>query len=291
MTVFLFPGQGVVDEKLFARTTPWHHEYLSYLENLLGEKITSKNYLNHTINSPLTVASALACFHSATENKSVPENTYFAGYSVGHFAALSAAGLINWKSCIDFVFQRSKLMLKYTSGLEYTMLALIGPDQLMLENKVAELTSGSDFSAAVTNYNSPINHTLAGKKQVLEAILGSLPKEKVVKALWLENLGAWHSPALNPALDEYRALIDKLELAPLNFSVMSNVTGSQLAPSNVKEDLLQHLVSPVKWNQLISDLREKNQKVMFECGESGQLSKMIFFTYRDIKCKSFKEFN
>jgi malonyl CoA-acyl carrier protein transacylase len=286
--ICLFPGQGIIDERIFARQSPIHDEIFDYLENLLSLKITSENYLDHQINSPLTVAYGIANFLETSARKEISPFAV-AGYSVGHFAALVASGVMDWKQCLRLVHERAKLMSGFTSETDYSMLALIGPDEALLQGAVQSLIDSESFKIAITNYNSPINHTVGGKKAYLEKLLNILPKEKVHKSVWMDKLGAWHSPALNPAIEEYKMLLNKFIFNKPHCDIFSNVSAKILKQDEIKDDLISHLVSPVRWHQIVSELRSANCKEFHEFGESGQLGKMIFFSFRDVKCKSFKE--
>lgn len=288
MTVCLFSGQGVVDERIFAKPTSHHKEVLGYLEDALRTSISVDNYLDHSINSPLTVAHGIANFMSVAADVDC-KPSIVAGYSVGHFAALFAAGVLDWQDCLNLVISRASLMRRHMHGSDYTMLALIGPDSESLHKALHQVDNNEKFQAAITNFNSPLNHTLAGQREVLERVLESLPPETIVKSVWLDNLGAWHSAALQPAMEDYVRLIDGVKFRNATCKVLSNVSADFVSSDEIKGDLARHLVNPVRWHDMVTTLRNLGCGVMHEFGISGQLSKMVFFTYRDLQCKSFQQ--
>jgi len=68
-------------------------------------------------------------------------------------------------------------------------------------------------------------------------------------------LGAFHSPLMEPAREELAAAIEATNFNEPNCPIYQNVTGKAVtSASEIKENLIAQLTSPVRWTQTIQQM-------------------------------------
>lgn len=117
-----------------------------------------------------------------------------------------------------------------------------------LQVKGLEKLSGSIHVACI---NSPSNITLSGDQASISTLHEALQEDGIFAQI-LKTGVAYHSPAMRPAMSEYRALIGSLEAGDSSRGVatrmISSVTGKIISsPVLPSEYWLDNLVSPVRF--------------------------------------------
>lgn len=226
--------------------------------------------------------------HSAILFSIVKDNLNYdatAGHSVGEYAALFAAGVIELYDGLKLVAKRGELM--YSAGLEKpgTMFAVINLD----DDKVAEVceeltTNGNGNVVVAANYNSPGQVVVSGSAEYLKENIGAFKTAgaRMVKELVVS--GAFHSPLLNSAKDELAKAINETNFHDAIKPVYSNVYAASLTnASEIKEALIMQLTSPVKWTQSIVQMQKDGISKFIEIGPGNVLQGLIKRTINDIE--------
>jgi [acyl-carrier-protein] S-malonyltransferase len=285
----IFPGQGShCPEMMHSMQTRPGWNRLSLIASEIGgidvaEIIKScivgkEKILLNEISSLLTVLSSLLWLDEIGRERF----SFFAGYSVGHWSALCAAGVCTEEIALKAVWSRAKLMNRSPAS-KGKMLAIIGCKQEDIEEACAIVKLEVGY-VAISNYNSPGNFTIAGESAAITEIKKyiSVKSQRVVD---IRTAGAWHCNLLTPILPQYKAYLDNLSLHTPNSQIISNVTGEILppTPTEIKEDLLLQLSSPVMWQQGIQTLINKGANYFIEVGYGNMLSNFGFFINRDLQ--------
>jgi [acyl-carrier-protein] S-malonyltransferase len=91
----------------------------------------------------------------------------------------------------------------------------------------------------------------------------------------LRVAGAFHSPLMEPAVAPLREAIDAAAFATPRFPVASNVTGKLVDdPVELRELLVRHVVSPVRWESCAQALRSAGAELFVEAGPGDVLTKL-----------------
>ena len=91
----------------------------------------------------------------------------------------------------------------------------------------------------------------------------------------LRVAGAFHSPLMEPAVVPLREAIDAATFSAPRFPVASNVTGALLSePEELRELLVRHVVSPVRWEACAQALQAAGAEVFLEAGPGDVLTKL-----------------
>lgn len=81
---------------------------------------------------------------------------------------------------------------------------------------------------AIAAVNTPSSAVVSGVRSGLEALAAKLGQEDI-KTKFLEVSHAFHSPMMDPILDEFERHADQVNYAKPNIPFISNLTGTRLS--------------------------------------------------------------
>ena len=296
-SVFLFPGQGAQKKGMLKDVCDKYPEAMAVVkaaEEISSEKISDfmwnceESELARSDRSQLAITTSSLALLKVLESKGY-EPEICAGFSLGEFAALCAAGVLTFEETITLVKQRGIIMQKACDKLAQAsggedakpgMAAVIGltPEQVIEAVKpLAE--KGIAFAA---NMNSPKQTVISGTFQGLkeaEALCTAAGCRRYIK---LKVAGPFHSPLMQEAGVEFEKV-----LATMNFKdpvkrLFSNVTGKEIKKGEEAKQLaVKHFTNPVLWTSEEKEIAQiidsanadcKNNWSIFEVGPGTVLS-------------------
>ena len=184
------------------------------------------------------------------------------GHSLGEYAALVAAGYLEYPFALELVRKRGEIMgectrrAKEESGDRYGMMALVcEPDQLPgLISAVKDfLSQGSEGTkddssheqaikkVAIANYNSKNQIVLSGSFNRIKNLLVHIREfgGHDPRAVELKSNSAFHSPIMEPAYDYMRKALKPEKVKwPGVFPTVMNASGK---PAESKDQLINNL--------------------------------------------------
>ncbi|MEX0360145.1 MAG: ACP S-malonyltransferase, partial [Allomuricauda sp.] len=105
--------------------------------------------------------------------------------------------------------------------------------------------------------------------------------ERVVK---LTVNGAFHSPFMEPAVDEFTQAIEKTEFKEPNCPVYQNIAGRPVSSIvEIKKNLIDQLTSPVMWRHGILHMIEDGATEFTEIGPGKFLSGLVHQIDKKVK--------
>ena len=195
-----------------------------------------------------------------------------AGHSLGEFAALVAAGVLDLESALRIVAVRGREMQRSGAERPGTMTALVGvgtADAAVL----CDEARGDDV-LVVANENAPQQVVISGSVVAIERA-EVLAAARRLRAVRLNVAGAFHSPLMEPAVQALSAAIDEAPFSPPRFPVAANVTGTLITdPEEMRERCKQHVVSPVLWDACARALASAGADTFVEAGPGEILTKL-----------------
>lgn len=195
-----------------------------------------------------------------------------AGHSLGEFAALVAAGVLTLADALAIVVVRGRAMREAGERRPGTMTALLGVGTEDA-SELCDLARGQDV-LLVANENSPQQVVLSGSIPAIERA-EVLAAERRIRAVRLKVAGAFHSPLMEPAVDQLSGAIDGVSFTQPRFPVAANVTGELVAePQELRSLLKGHVVSPVKWERCAKALAGAGADTFVEAGPGDVLTKL-----------------
>lgn len=271
----MFPGQGSqkvgMGENLFIK----YKEYTDIADSILGysiEKLCNDdpdNMLGMTqyTQPALFAVNTLIYLDMIDEKGELPD--YTAGHSLGEYSALFASGAFDFATGLKLVNKRGELMSSAKGG---GMAAVIG----LTDSTVSSILKDNNHTTiSVANYNSPVQIVITGPET---DIISSQPVFENAGAkmfIPLKVSGAFHSPYMKHAADEFSRFIEQFVFHDLKIPVISNINASPYEQDKIKETLVNQITSPVRWTETIHYLRNKGETEFIEAGPGKVLSGLL----------------
>ncbi|KAI4737057.1 FabD/lysophospholipase-like protein [Aureobasidium sp. EXF-12298] len=282
-TALFFPGQGV---QRVGMLDPWLAAFPTTVKPLLEE-------INHTLSiSPsLTdlITSGTNANLTATQNSQpaimatsililrVLEKEFgfdtkqTVDFTLGEFAALVAAGNLQFTLALKMVRRRGEVMASCSASSkeEMGMIALVcEPDQrdATLNAITRYLAANTELTANVANINSKTQFVLSGEIAHIQEALRHVRHfdSHDPRAVRLKADSPFHSPLMLPAVDLMRKLLsapNAVTFSEHTLPCISNVTALPFSSAADLIDLVaRSAAEPVLWHQSIVYLHQQ-QKV------------------------------
>jgi len=280
---YLFPGQGAqavgMGQKLYEQS-PAAREVFQQVDDALGKSLTRimfdgpEEELRQTINAqPGIMAVSLACVKAMEERlgeDELPEPVVMAGHSLGEYSALAVAGVLDIADTTRLVQMRGKLMQEACEKNPGTMAAIIGVDQMAMEEVARET------GVWVSNINTPEQIVISGERMGVARAMDLATARGARKVIPLRVGGAFHSGLMEPARAGLVEAIEELELKDPRVPIIGNCTGSPLkTAAEVKQELVAQVSGCVQWKQSVDWMVGSGVTNFLEIGPGRALSGMV----------------
>ena len=198
-----------------------------------------------------------------------------AGYSLGEFSALVAAGALSFEDGLKLVALRGNSMQKACEQNPGTMAAIIGVADEKVVEICKQVTNGGKMVVAA-NFNCPGQLVISGSKEGIDEACALLKEAGAKRALPLKVGGAFHSPFMQPAKDELQAGIEATNITSPKCPVYQNVDGKpHTDAAEIKANLIAQLTSSVRWTESVQNMIADGATEFIECGPGKALQGMI----------------
>ena len=164
---------------------------------------SDKATLSRTENSQIAIFTHSMAAWAALKEAGV-EFKAAAGFSLGEYTALAAAGVVSLADGVKIVSMRGKLMQQAADSIDGGMAAILGLEDSVIEEACAKVTSGV---VRPVNYNCPGQLVIAGEKAALAEAIENCKAAGARRALPLAVSGAFHTPLMAKAAAELRAYV------------------------------------------------------------------------------------
>jgi len=272
---FLFPGQGsqsVGMMNAFAEmstVTETFEEASSILRKdmwQLAQSGTQDQLAITTNTQPLMLISDIAMYRTWIQlGGSTP--TILAGHSLGEYAALVAAGTLEFSDALSLVQQRSILMQNAVPPGVGAMAAVLGLTDEDIELACERAMAKNAGIAEAANYNAPGQVVIAGDKNTVEIAIDEAKSLGAKRATLLAMATPSHCSLIKPAADLF---LSALNAAPMNVPKIPVIHNQSVSTSSTVEDirnrLYEQLFSPVRWVETIRYITGTSTNIGLECG-------------------------
>jgi acyl transferase domain-containing protein/thioesterase domain-containing protein/acyl carrier protein len=190
------------------------------------------------------------------------------GHSVGEYVAACVAGVFDLEDGLRLVAERARLMGALPEG--GAMVAVLTE----YETVAAALGEYAD-RVSIAAVNGPKNTVISGDADAVDAIVQTFEAQKVsCKRLTVSH--AFHSPLMDPMLDEFEAAARAIQYRAPRIPVVSNLTGRLVTESDVFDAPYwrAHLRQAVQFDGGIRALHEAGYSLFLESGPAPVLSGM-----------------
>jgi [acyl-carrier-protein] S-malonyltransferase len=275
MNAFLFPGQGsqkvgmgraLSENARVAELFERANAVLGYdLATLCfdgpDEKLTNTLYAQPALLTVDVAASYVAKQRGLEANMT-------AGHSLGEYAALVAAGALEFEDALRLVKRRAELMSEAPKG---TMAALIG----LADEAVPQVleTASAEGLVVAANWNSPGQVVVSGDENGVEAAMRIAKENGAKMAVPLPVSGAFHSPLMRAAGDEMSTLIADAPFQNAQIPVYQNTTAKPATDaSELKAALQGQMTGAVRWTETVRAMINDGATQFYELGPGKVLA-------------------
>lgn len=210
-----------------------------------------------------------------------------AGYSMGIYAALAAAGSITFSDGL-LLIREAFLAGKFATGSEgpFGMAMVIGLNeqdlQLILAAKFPELN--------IVNNNSEVSFVVSGNGKSLPGFLEAVKQEGALHARQLNASLPFHTRYMHGAVVPFKAILDRITIQPPEVPLISMISQRALFfPDDLKAELLNNLHTPFSWYKTQQHLEMAGMRVLTELGPSSALKRNARFTSGNIRFSLWPE--
>lgn len=194
---------------------------------------------------------------------------FFAGHSVGEYAAVVAAGALSIGEGAKLIQRRGELMAAARAG---AMAAILGMDREPLQ----EVLNGIDGVVVIANDNCPGQLVISGSPEAVAAAGEAATSAGAKRALPLNVSGAFHSPLMADAAREMRVALDAAAWQVQRTPVVANVHAGVVQDSAEWPSLLERqLESSVLWTGCVQTMRAGGVEKFVECGSGEVLTGLL----------------
>lgn len=280
---FVFPGQGsqtVGMGKDFYESDQTVQSIFQEADSTLGFSLTDlilngpQEDLTLTANTqPALLTVSFALYQAVLKAGITPD--YTAGHSLGEYSALTASGAMTFKEAVHTVRKRGEYMEEAVPNGIGTMSAVLGMDQAQLEELTADITREGN-TVQLANINCPGQIVISGTTEGVQLAAVKAKENGAKRAIPLNVSGPFHSILMEPAAAKLAETLSSIEVKQAITPVISNVTAQPVTqPEEIKEKLIEQLISPVRWEESIRTLLDLGVDTFIEIGPGKVLSGLI----------------
>lgn len=201
------------------------------------------------------------------------EPQFVAGFSLGQIGALAVSGMVSVEDAFRIAAFRAEVMAKAAAERDGAMCALMGGDSAEVEEVCAEYAQGDILVPA--NFNSPGQIVVSGDRAAVVRAQEAWVARPKHRAAMLATSGAFHSPLMQSAADEFAGFLAGIEFREASVPLVCNVDARPLAAADAADHLVRQVVSPVRFEQSVLWLAEQGVDTFVECGFGGVLVGLV----------------
>ncbi|MFC5754742.1 SDR family NAD(P)-dependent oxidoreductase [Actinomadura rugatobispora] len=188
---------------------------------------------------------------------------FVGGHSIGELVAAHVAGVWSLEDACKVVAARGRLMQALPEG--GAMIAVAAAE----EDVAALLEDGAEIAAV----NGPASVVISGGQDAVASVAKEL-EARGGKTTRLRVSHAFHSPLMDPMLEDFAKELAAVEFHAPRLGLVSNLTGRLADPAEVTtpEYWVRHVRGTVRFCEGVRTLEAQGVRSFLECGPTGVLT-------------------
>ena len=287
----LFPGQGsqrLGMGKALAEQEALAREVFSQADELLGFPLSRLCWegpeasLGQTANTqPALLTHSVAVWRVFCQRFPRWRPRLLAGHSVGEFAALVAAGALDFPDALRLVRARGEAMQAAGQRSPGGMAAVLG---LAIEQVQAALQEAGE-GVWVANDNCPGQVVISGQENALERATERLKAAGARRVVRLRVSIPAHTPLMAGAQQTFNQALEQVSLRDARIPLLGNVSAAPLTrAADLRAELRAQLTSPVRWRESMLRMVDMGVQMALEMGPGDVLCGLLRRINRQMRC-------
>jgi len=267
----VFPAARKRFDEAAARLGRW---FLDIIFNGPEEELTSTRCCQ-----PAIYTVSCAALDAFRELNPGVEPMACAGLSLGEYAALYAAGAVDFATGLELLVRRAELMDEACREFPGSMASVLKADPAVIKAACDE--AGID----VANYNSPGQIVISGEVPKLADAIALLKSRGVSRIIELKVAGAFHSRLMSEAGKRFAPTLESAAVKPGAVPVYHNFTAAPAADAaEMKACLRDQISGSVRWEESLRLAAANGAANVIEFGPGAVLTGLARRTLPELKC-------
>ncbi|MBE3000797.1 acyltransferase domain-containing protein [Nocardiopsis sp. HNM0947] len=197
---------------------------------------------------------------------------YVAGHSIGEITAAHVSGVLTLPDAVRLVEARGRLMQALPGG--GSMAAVQAPPE-QVEPVLAEAAERTGAPVALAAVNAPGSVVVSGGAEAV-AHVASVFSERGHRTRHLLVSHAFHSPLMDPMLEDFAKVAGQVQLHAPVLPLVSNLDGGRAGDEVcTPEYWVRHVREPVRFADGAAHLRREGVTAFVEVGPDAALTAMV----------------
>lgn len=295
-TAFVFPGQGsqhvgMGTQLLVPRPDLVDSRYRP-ADELLGIPLSTlcwegpaEALRDTAITQPAVFLTSVATWDVLRARGIAPD--VVAGHSLGEYAALVCAGVLDWTDALRLVRRRGELMAAVNESVPGSMAAVIGLRIDDVERICARVRAETGRTVEVANDNEPGQAVVSGEADAVERVRTAAQANGALKVLSLAVGAPFHCGLMAGVEAEFAAELDRVTFGEPLLPVISSVTADLVtSAAEAKSCLARQLTGRVRWTEAVRRMRQQGVDRLVEVGPGRVLGGLSRRIEPDIRVRS-----
>lgn len=278
-TAFLFSGQGaqtVGMMKDICASSPAAQAVFDEIDAALGRSISTlcfdgpQEMLDLTHNTqPCLLAAELAVLEALRDRACMPD--VVAGFSLGEYAALVAAGVLNMKDAFQIIQIRADAMQDACPIGKGGMAAITKQNS----ETVQALCDEAGGYVVPVNFNCPGQIVVSGESAAVDRVC-AIAKSRKIRAIKLPVSVPSHCALMAPAAEKLASAFRDISFHVPQIPCYSDVNALPYdVDTDVAKQLCAQVQSPVLWEQLLRNMYADGIRRFVEIGPGSTLASFV----------------
>lgn len=294
---FLFPGQGAQTigmAREVCQQLPAAKALFDRAAEILGYDLADLCFngpaekLNSTVvGQPALYVSSMAALEKLKQEKpeAVENCQAAAGLSLGEYTAIAFGGAVSFEDGLRLVQRRGEAMQAAADQVPSSMVSVLGLDH----EKVQQICDDARVDGEclqLANFLCPGNIVVSGSQASCDRVAELAAAAGAMKTIPLAVAGAFHTPIMQPAVEQLTQALDNVSLGSTRLPIYSNVDALPHTESDEFNELLvKQVCAPVLWNQTMDRMLEEGFDQFYEVGNGRVLTSLLKRIKRKVPCE------